>query len=373
LEYSKNQLMNQTLHVGRPNFGSREKFFQRMNQIMDNAWLTNRGPFVIELEQKIATYLGVRHFISMCNGTVALEIAIRALGLTGEVIIPSLTFIATAHALQWQEVQPVFCDIDPISYCIDPKEIERHITPRTTGIIGVHLYGRPCDMDALRTVAEKHDLRLMFDAAHAFGCSYHGKMIGGFGDCEIFSFHATKVFNTFEGGGISTNNDALAEKIRLMQNFGFAGYDNVIYIGINGKMTEISAAMGLTNFECIDEFIETNRMNYQAYRECMQNINGIKLMEYDESNLCNWQYVVAEVGDDYPLKRDELIKKLQAENILVRRYFWPGCHKMEPYRSYYPNAGLLLSNTERIASRLVVFPTGTAVNEEIVRRICNLL
>ena len=365
--------LNHTLHVGRPNIGDRKDFMRRMNQIMDNAWLTNRGPLVIELEEKIASYLGVRHFISMCNGTVALEIATRALGLTGEVIIPSLTFVATAHALQWQEIQPVFCDIDPATFCIDPGEIERHITPRTTGIVGVHLYGRPCDIEALQTVAEKHRLRLMYDAAHAFGCSYKGKMIGGFGDCEIFSFHATKVFNTFEGGGIATNDNALAEKIRLMQNFGFAGYDNVIYIGINGKMTEASAAMGLTNLESLDAFIRINKENFTCYQENMSKIKGLTLIEYDETDQCNWQYVVVEVGEDYPLKRDELIAKLHAENILVRRYFWPGCHRMEPYRSYYPNVGMLLSNTERIAERLLVFPTGTAVNEKNIRQICDLL
>ena len=181
----------------------------------------------------------------MCNATVALEIAIRAMGMSGEVIVPSFTFVATAHALQWQEITPVFCDIDPRTHNLDPNRIEEMITPRTTGIIGVHVWGRPCAVDALAEIAQRRHLKLLFDAAHAFGCSYQGQMIGNFGDAEVFSFHATKFFNTFEGGAVVTNDDELAAKMRLMKNFGFHGYDNVIYVGTNGKMSEVSAAMGL--------------------------------------------------------------------------------------------------------------------------------
>ena len=358
-----------TLHVGSPNIGSREKFFERASAMFDRNWLTNRGELVQEFEQKLADYLGVKHCITMCNGTVALEIAIRALDLKGEVIIPSLTFIATAHALQWQEITPVFCDIDRNSYCIDPAEVEKHITPATTAIMGVHLYSRPCDIAALQAVADKHDLKLLFDAAHAFGCSHKGKMIGSFGECEIFSFHATKFFNTFEGGAITTNNDELAEKIRLMQNFGFKGMDNVVYIGTNGKMAEINAAMGLTNLEEIDSFIETNQQNYTAYKTGLSEIAGLNLIEFDETEKCNWQYIVVEVNDDYPRSRDELMEKLHAQNIRARRYFWPGCHQMEPYKSLQPNAGMTLSVTEEVAERILVLPTGTAANEHTIEKI----
>src|SRR6185369_3387994 len=205
-------------------------------------------------EQRVAKMLGVRHCIAMCNATVALEITIRALGLTGEVLVPSFTFIATAHALQWQQIIPVFCDVDPETHCLNPRSVEKMITPRTTGIIGVHLWGRGCDIGSLSEIARSNGLKLLFDAAHAFGCSYEGRMIGGFGDAEVFSFHATKFFNTFEGGAVTTNDDDLAEKIRLMKNFGFAGYDQVIYLGTNGKMSEVSAAMGLTSLESLDDF-----------------------------------------------------------------------------------------------------------------------
>ncbi|MEI2422502.1 DegT/DnrJ/EryC1/StrS family aminotransferase, partial [Arthrospira platensis SPKY2] len=174
----------------------------------------------------------------MCNGTIALEILIRATELKGEVIVPSFTFIATAHALQWQEITPVFCDIDPKTHTLDPLAVEKMITPRTSGIIGVHVWGQPCNIEALTEIANQHNLKLVFDASHAFGCSYQGTMIGNFGEAEVFSFHATKFVNTFEGGAVVTNNDELAAKIRLMKNFGFAGFDNVIYIGTNGKMDE---------------------------------------------------------------------------------------------------------------------------------------
>ena len=187
--------------------------------MLDRRRLTNRGPFVRQLEERIADYVGVNHCIAMTNGTIALEIAIRALGMTGEVIVPSMTFIATAHSLQWQQIKPVFCDIDPATHNVDPNRIEELITPLTTGIIGVHVWGRPCEIDLLSENAGRNNLKLLFDAAHAFGCSYKGKMIGNFGDAEVLSFHATKFFNTFEGGAVLTNDDLLAEKNRLMKNW----------------------------------------------------------------------------------------------------------------------------------------------------------
>jgi len=316
--------------------------------------------------------VGVRHCIAMCNATIGLEIAIRAAGLTGEVLVPSYTFIATAHALNWQEITPIFCDIDPETHNIDPNCIEKMITPRTSGIIGVHLWGRPCAIDALSKIAKKHNLTLMFDAAHAFGCSYQGQNIGTFGKAEVFSFHATKFINAFEGGAVVTNDDELAAKTRLMKNFGFAGYDNVTYSGTNGKMTEICAAMGITSIESIDRLIEVSRRNYCAYCDCLREVDGIKLLQYDESEKCNYQYIVLEVDEAiFGVTRDQLVTCLQHENVLARRYFYPGCHNMEPYRSHYPHAGLLLPATDRVAKRVVVLPSGTAVNPEMIGTICN--
>jgi dTDP-4-amino-4,6-dideoxygalactose transaminase len=367
---------SESLFVGRPNVGDRARFLERLNDALDRRWLTNNGYYVAELEQRLSEMLGVRHCIAMCNGTVALEIAIRAAGLHGEVIVPSWTFVATAHALQWQEITPVFCDVDPFSQTIDPRRLEELITPRTTGIIGVHLWGRPCATDALEEIAQRRGLKLLFDAAHAFNCSSRGRMIGGFGDAEVFSFHATKFFNAFEGGAVATNDDALAHRVRLMQNFGFTGYDEVSYIGTNGKMTEVSAAMALTNLEDLDTFIGANRSNYRAYELGLRGIPGIKLFhnEDDERTRGNYQYVVVDVDERKTgLSRDSLVKVLHADNVLARRYFHPGVHRMEPYRSYFPHAGLLLPETERLSDRVMVLPTGTATDPELVERMCRLI
>jgi len=362
------------LHVGRPNIGNRQHLLELINGILDRDWLTNNGPCVQEFEQKLAAMIGVKHCIAMCNATIALEITTRALGLKGEIIVPSMTFIATAHSLQWQEITPVFCDIDSNTHNIDPGSVEKMITPRTTGIIGVHLWGRPCDVEALTKISRQHNLALIFDAAHAFGCSHRGRMIGGFGDVEVFSFHATKFFNTFEGGAIVTNNDALAHKIRLMKNFGFAGYDNVIYIGTNGKMAEVCAAMGLTGLESLGEFIAINRRNYRHYTEGLSGLRGLKLVTYDETEKNNYQYIVCEIDEDLTgISRDQVVRILHAENVIARRYFYPGCHMMEPYRSYFPHSGLLLPNTERLVKRVISLPTGAAVGSEEIREVCQII
>ena len=362
------------LHVGRPNIGNREHFMEYANAIFDNRWLTNHGPFIAQFEQELNRFLGVKHCIAVCNATIALEILIRALELEGEVIVPSFTFIATAHSLQWLGVRPVFCDIDPLTHNLDPRCVEKLITPRTTGILGVHVWGRPCAIEALQEIARARNLKLIFDAAHAFGCTHAGKMIGGFGNAEVFSFHATKFYNTFEGGAIATNNDNLAARIRRMRNFGFAGYDEVVCVGTNGKMSEISAAMGLTNLQSLDEFIQVNQRNYRQYRQETGRIPGLSLIHYDESEKCNYQYMAVEVDPQITgLQRDDLITVLQAENVLARRYFWPGCHRMEPYRSLFPDAYLSLPQTEKLAGRIMILPTGTAVGEQEIEIICDIL
>lgn len=364
----------QLLHVGRPNIGDRDRLLARINDLLDRRWLSNNGPFVQELEARIARYVGVKHVICVCNATIGLEIAIRAADLRGEVIVPAYTFVATAHALQWQEITPVFADMDPATHNIDPARVERHITPRTTAILATHVWGRPCTVEALTEIAERRGLKLMFDAAHAFGCSHRGRMVGGFGLAEVFSFHATKFLNSFEGGAICTDDDALAQRIRLMTNFGFAGFDNVVHIGTNGKMTEVCAAMGITSLEGIDELIATNRRNYLAYRDGLAGLPGIALIDYPEVERNNYQYVVVEIDEAAAgLSRDELVRVLHAENVLARKYFWPGVHRMEPYRSLFPHAHLLLPDTERVARTVIVLPTGTAVTESTVATICGLI
>jgi dTDP-4-amino-4,6-dideoxygalactose transaminase len=364
---------DELLHVGRPNLGDREAFLQRVNRILDNQWLTNDGPMVREFEQRIADYLGVRHCVAMCNGTIALEIAIRALGLKGEVIVPSWTFVATAHSLYWQGITPVFADIDPVTHNLDPDAVRRMITPRTTGIIGVHLWGRAAPIDELREIASEHGLKLMFDAAHAFGSTYKGQNIGRFGECEVFSFHATKSFNTMEGGAVTTNDDELAETLRLMRNFGFIGYDNVIHPGTNGKMIEVCAAMGLTNLERFEDIVAVNRHNHEAYRRALAGIPGISLLGYDAQERNSHHYVVIEVGPAFRSPRDEIVAALQAENILARKYFWPGCHRMAPYRNTMPDADEWLPQTIRVAESVVIMPNGCSLPDHAPSVIADII
>jgi len=361
------------VHVGRPNIGDRDRLMERIEGVIDRRWLTNDGPLVHEFEQEIAELLGVPHCIAMCNGTVALEIAIRAAGLSGEVIVSPFTFVATAHALQWQEITPVFCDVDPRTHNIDPARVEELITPRTTGILGVHVWGRPAPVDELARIAGAHGLRLLFDAAHALGCSTGGRMVGGFGTAEVLSFHATKVVNSFEGGAIVTADEGFAEVARLMRNHGFADYDEVGHVGTNGKMSEIAAAMGLTSLESREQFVTANRRNYETYRAALEGVDGVALTDYDDGESCNWQYVVVEVDESAGLTRDELQTVLWAENVLARRYFFPGCHRMEPYRTLFPDAAERLPETERLVQRVLALPTGTSMTTDAVTTVARLV
>ena len=363
------------LHVGRPYIGDREAVLAQLGDVLDRKWLTNNGPCVQEFERRLAEYLGVEHCVTTCNGTIALHLAARAAGLTGEVLVPSFTFVATVHALFWQGLRPVFCDVDPETHNLDPAAAENLIGEDVSGIFGVHLWGRPCDVEGLAELAERHGLKLLFDAAQAFGCTHKGRMIGGFGDAEVLSFHATKVFNTFEGGAIATNDGDLADRARLMRNFGFVDYDEVVYLGINGKMTEIAAAMGLASLEALDGFIAANRVNYEAYRAGFADVPGVSVLDQDEGDeRRNYHHIVVDVDETAAgVSRDVIYRVLLAENVLARRYFFPGVHRMEPYRSKMPNAGSWLPVTERLAARTLAMPTGSDIGPDEIAQICELV
>lgn len=358
------------LHVGRPHVGDQEALVRRVRDLVDRRWLTNDGDYVQEFERRISDYLGVAHCVATSNGTTALEIAARAAGLHGEVIVPSFTFVATAHALAWQGLTPVFCDVDPVTHNIDPIEAEALVSDETSGIIGTHVWGRSCDVDALSDISRRNGLRLIFDAAHGFGCSRANRMIGTFGDAEVLSFHATKILNSFEGGAIVTNDGVIASRARLMRNFGFADYDEIVSLGINGKMTEAAAAMGLTSLESLDDFVLANRRNYDAYRECLQEATGVSLVTQDETAGQNYHHVALEV--DRPtagLTRDELQQVLWQEGILARRYFFPGVHRTAPYSA---NA-VDLPATERLVERVLVLPSGGELEPRTVADVCALI
>jgi dTDP-4-amino-4,6-dideoxygalactose transaminase len=329
---------------------------------------------VLEFETTLASRLGVRHAVAVANATAGLEIAIRAAGLTGEVIVPSFTFVATVHALLWQGLTPVFCDISPATHNLDASKVESLITPRVTGIIGVHVWGRPCAIDALTDIATRHDLTLLFDAAHGLLCSHRSQPLGRFGRAEVLSFHATKVVTSFEGGAIVTNDDELADAARRMRNYGFTEEDQVDDVGTNAKMSEASAAMGLTSLESAGEFVAINSRNYLAYRQRLLGVPGLDLITYPGHESHNHHYVVIEINrEQCGLGRDQLYQVLRAENILARRYFYPGAHRMMPYRSMPKYRDLSLPATDAVSGRVLCLPTGTTVDPGDVELICDVI
>ncbi|MCX6970124.1 MAG: DegT/DnrJ/EryC1/StrS family aminotransferase [Verrucomicrobia bacterium] len=355
--------------VGSPNIGNQKRFLGRVRDILSSRWLSNNGRYVIEFEKRISEITGTEHCIAVCNATAGIQIAVQALELTGEVILPSYTFIATAHALQWQGLKPTFAEINPTTHNLSPEAAARAITSKTSAILGVHLWGRPCETEAIEALAQAHGLKVLYDAAHAFGCTHLGRPVGGFGSCEVFSFHATKFINSLEGGAVTTNDPKLAEKLRLIRNFGFTDYDRVEALGINAKMNEVCAAMGISNLESIEEIIAINRRNYDLYCEGLGGVGGVSVLPYDLTERNNFQYVVLEVEPDVCSKsRDEVVQALHEEGIIARKYFWPGCHRMAPYRNSHE-----LPVTEVVAARVVVLPTGQAVSKKCIRRICGVI
>ena len=363
---------DQSVFVGRPNLGDRELFDSLVDGIFERRWFSNGGVVAQELEFKLCDYLGVKHCILVCNATIGLQLAIEAAEVKGEVIVPAFTFVATPHAVKFQGATPVFADVDPQSHTICPKSVESLITDKTEAILGVHVWGQHCDTNALETIGKKYNLKIMYDAAHAFSCGQHETRIGNFGLCEVFSFHATKFFNTFEGGAITTNDDAFADKLRLMKNFGFAGMDNVVTLGTNAKMSEISAAMGLSVFARLDEIVEHNRRNYQLYKQRLASIAGLRFFSYDHLTYANYQYIVIEIdADQFGVSRDQVFEHLKTKKIFARKYFYPGCHQMEPYRSTSVIAAGQLANSECICNNVLCLPTGTAVEVADVNRVCD--
>lgn len=361
----------QQIHVGRPNSVDRARLFDRLSWALDNQWLTNSGPLMREFEERVADLAGVRNCVATCNATAALQLLAHASALTGEVIMPSLTFAATAHAVRWLGLEPVFCDIDPQTGCLDPEAVAAAVTPQTSAILGVHLWGRPCDTDALEKVAADASVRLFFDAAHAIGCTSHGRPVGQFGDAEVFSFHATKVVNAFEGGAVVTDDDDLAHRVRSLANFGFGLKKANAAGGTNAKMSEASAAMGLTSLDAFATVRRHNRSNHEQYRTELAGLPGLGVIDFDPSEQNNHQYVIIEVDKEVTgLHRDLLQELLRAENVVAQRYFSPACHQTEPYRS---RREVQLPHTERLSARVLALPTGSTISREDIRRVCNIV
>lgn len=333
-------------------------YYKYMAGVFKRNYFTNNGPLVQKLESEIANIHGVKYCKAVCNATMGQILTLKVLDLKGEIIVPSFTFIATAHACLWQNIRPVFCDISPTSLMIDIEKAEELITEKTSAIIGVHLFGNICDVEGLEKLCKKYSLKLIFDAAHAFNCTWGDIPIGGFGNASILSFHATKFFGTFEGGAVLTNDAELSQRIGLSKNFGFRGYDDVGFLGINGKMSESSAAMGLASLQAIERRAKKLKETYLIYKEQLSTIPGISLLPLGKKERSNYHYIVILVDEKiFGVSRDVLYNILRKENVIARRYFFPGCHRQEPYYSLFPNTYKRLPVTEEIAKKILCLPS----------------
>lgn len=342
--------------VTQPFLPELNEFLPYLEQIWDNRWLTNNGPFHQELEAKLCEYLDVEHVSLFNNATIALITALQAMRINGEVITTPYSFVATSHSIMWNGLEPVFVDIDPTTFNIDPAKIEAAITPRTTAIMPVHCYSNPCDVEAIQKIADNYGLKVIYDAAHAFGINYKGESLLKWGDLSILSFHATKVFNTFEGGAIISPDAKTKERIDHLKNFGIVDELTVTAPGINGKMSEINAAFGLVQLKHIDKAMQQRQAIDARYRAALADVTGISMYQHDKNANSNFSYFPILVEPDYPLSRDQLYDKLKANNILSRRYFYPLISNMPMYRGLPSAAVDKLAQANQLSNKVLCLP-----------------
>jgi len=363
------------IYVTQPSLPTLEEFIPYLEQIWESKWLTNSGPFHRQFEQALCGYLGVKHLALFTNGTLALVTALQALRITGEVITTPYSFVATAHSLLWNGIKPVFVDIDPVTLNLDPGKIEAAITPQTTAIMPVHCYGHPCDVDRIQKIADNYGLRVIYDAAHAFGVQCHGGSVLNHGDLSVLSFHATKVFNTFEGGAIICHDAKTKQCIDHLKNFGFEDEVTVVAPGINGKMSEFNAALGLLQLKGIDESVQKRKAIDIRYRASLANVKGIRcLFGAGESVAAyNYGYFPILVQPDYPLSRDALYQKLQNNGIYARRYFYPLISDFPMYRGMPSAAHANLPVARKVAEQVICLPIYPDLSSEQVDSIVELI
>jgi dTDP-4-amino-4,6-dideoxygalactose transaminase len=347
--------MSKMIPVTQPLLPPLEEFVPYLEQIWDSKRLTNAGPFHEKLEKDLAEYLGVEHLCLFSNGTLALLTALQALRVSGEVITTPYSFVATAHSLLWNGLKPVFVDIAPGSFNLDPDRIEEAITPATTAIMPVHCYGMPCDVDRIQQIADRYGLKVIYDAAHAFGVRHQGQSLLRHGDLSVLSFHATKVFNTFEGGAIVCPDAKTKKRIDYLKNFGFADETTVVAPGINGKMSEINAAFGLLQLNYIDAALGRRKQIDTMYREALAHIPGIELL-WTPGDDHNFSYFPVLVGADFPVSRDTLFERFRERDILVRRYFYPLISTFPMYRTLESAKPDRLKVATDISSRILCLP-----------------
>jgi dTDP-4-amino-4,6-dideoxygalactose transaminase len=358
--------------VGQLYFPDWERYEEAMRGIFSRQYYTNHGPLVQEFEKRLSEFLGVRHVICVTNATIGLLMAIKGLEIKGRVVVPAFTFSATAQAITWAGADPAFCDVDPNTHQLSLDSVESCVRSGAEAILGVNLWGDSCRPTDLQDLAMHYGLKLFFDSAHAFGCSVNGRPVGGFGDVEVFSFHATKVLSATEGGCLCTNDGALAARLRNIRSSYGAGSWVDVPLTSNGRMSEAQAAIGLLSLDDFQQIVTRNRALFGRYLQGLANIPGLKMLEPSSVDRTNYQYVVAEIESaGFGLTRDQLLKVLKAENINVRRYFYPGLHRVIPYCNTHRNYADKLPNTDLVCKIAIQFPIGAPTTASTVDRICN--
>lgn len=363
------------VYVTQPTMPPLEEYTELLAEIWEKKWLTNDGAFHKELEAKIAAYLGVENLSLFCNGTIALMVALQMLRLNGgEVITTPFTFAATTHVLYWNRIQPVFCDIDPRTYNLDPNRIEGQITPNTRAIMPVHVYGTPCDVDAIQEIADRHGLPVIYDAAHTFGARFRGLPVCAYGDAAILSFHATKLYSTGEGGALIAKTQTQKERVNFLKNFGFADEEVIIGPGINGKMNEFQAAFGLLGLKRIGNEIERRREIDRRYREGLGGVAGITLLEETPDTERNYAYFPVLIDEDeFGMSRDALYNRLKEYNVFTRKYFSPLCSSYPCYASLPSAQPGNLPVAERIAGQVLCLPIYGTLDTESADLIAGII
>ena len=363
-------MSNKTIYVTQPHMPLLEEFIPYLQKIWENKWLTNNGEFHQQLEKELAAYLGVKYISLFSNGTLALITAFQALNIEGEVITTPFSFVATTHSLWWNKIKPVFADIEPKTFNIDPTKIEKLITPNTTAILPVHVYGNPCNYELIQDIASKYNLKVVYDAAHAFGVKKNGESILNQGDLSTLSFHATKIFTTIEGGAIISHSEEMKHHIDNLKNFGFRGEITVEEPGINAKLNEIQAAYGLLQLKYIDDLIAKRKALVDLYRLLLNDIEGISFLHNAEGVEHNYSYFPILIDKDkFGMNRDQLYEKLKNDNIYARRYFYPLISSFEPYK-YLPSAGIEnLPVAHKISEQVLCLPIYSDLSMEEVEFI----
>ena len=365
---------DKVLTVTSPLLPDIEEFKGLLEEIWDSKWITNNGQFHARLEKALCDYLGVEHLCLFTNGTLPLITALQALHITGEVITTPYSFVATTHSLWWNGIKPVFVDIHPSNCGIDSEKIEAAITPRTTAIMPVHCYGKPCDTARIQAIAEKYGLKVIYDAAHCFGVKVNGESILNYGDMSTLSFHATKVFNTAEGGALIVKDAEMKKRVDYLKNFGFAGETEVVAPGINSKMDEIRAAYGLLNLKLVDEAIEKRHQVAIRYREVLRNVNGIRFFDDMPGVKHNYSYFPIFVNaEESGMTRDDLYFKMKENGVLGRRYFYPLISTFSAYRGLPSAAPENLPVATRIANEVICLPMHHGLTEDDLERILGLI